>query len=463
MGSKRSKQIVKLFNMKQNHYARKKRQLANLVSKLNELLKKQDMSLKAQIEMLMNKIKHLVNELKGAVSGKQLRTILGSLAFIFGLSFTNTTSAQQFNSPVANPFGLTDAGVYSFIDAADLDGDGDLDMLNGSYYGVFYYYENTGDVNNPQFASAQQNPFGLDSANLIASPDLVDIDNDGDLDLFVGEYYGNIKYYENTGSATNPVFANPVNAPFGINTAPSYFSLIEFADIDNDGDYDLLTSEYYGSIKFHENIGSASSPSFNSPQTNPFGISAHMYSVNIAIADFDLDGDLDIMTGSYDYGPNYEGALLYHENTGSATNPQFGSYVANPFGLSSIYYMALPEAADFDGDGDYDLMVGQYTYNYGSYQHSSFMYFENTDLNLSIDNNQEIDLQLYPNPTTNVLNIETELNIEKVEIFDMQGKMVQKLNPESKTIDVSDFKSGLYYLILYSEDNVIRKKFEVVN
>lgn len=105
--------------------------------------------------------------------------------------------------------------------------------------------------------------FGTDNpANAIdlygkSIPALVDIDGDGDLDLFVGETYqqdASIHYYENTGTLDKAVFtertgsANPLGS-FAINAQPS----LDFADIDGDGDADLFMGHQVGLIKFYRN------------------------------------------------------------------------------------------------------------------------------------------------------------------------------------------------------------------
>ncbi|MBM3264708.1 MAG: VCBS repeat-containing protein, partial [candidate division Zixibacteria bacterium] len=82
----------------------------------------------------------------------------------------------------------------------DLDKDGDLDLLSGEYYGNFHYFENTGSSSAPAFSATQTNPFGLVDVGYSSAPAFGDLDNDGDLDLLSGEYYGNFRYFENNSS-----------------------------------------------------------------------------------------------------------------------------------------------------------------------------------------------------------------------------------------------------------------------
>lgn len=420
------------------------------------MLKLEDINLKPQIDELIYKIKTLLSQLKNVVSARNLRTILGSAAVLFGLAFAKPAEAQQFGTPLENPYGLSNVYVYGFPAVGDLDDDGDYDLLVGEMYGTFKYFENTGSATNPQFGTPQSNPFNISNAYFLASPDLVDIDGDGDLDLFVGEYYGNIQYYQNTGSATSPAFANPVQNPFNL-AATTDWALIEFGDLDNDGDYDLMVTEYYGNLIYFENTGSATNPSFASPQTNPFGISLDEYALEPTLADFDHDGDLDLLVGSYDYGVNYEGAFFYLENTGSKTNPQFGTMQANPFGLSSGYYLVFPEAVDMDGDGDFDIIAGQYAYY--SYQ-NSFIYFENTDPTTSIIEEEDVNLNIYPNPGSDYINIEMDAQINRVEIIDITGKVVRVIESDINRINISDLSTGLYSLKIQIDDSIIIRKFQ---
>ncbi len=129
-----------------------------------------------------------------------------------------SSSAPVFNLINKNAFQITDAfadinGVSPT--AADLDGDGDLDLLVGAADGRLYYGENTAQVGAEMEIMWRTNvDFGIDVGSY-SRPDLFDLDEDGDLDLIVGERFvnnvngqacGNINYFENIGSSTNAVF-----------------------------------------------------------------------------------------------------------------------------------------------------------------------------------------------------------------------------------------------------------------
>ncbi len=89
----------------------------------------------------------------------------------------------------------------------DLDGDGDLDMVTGSNYGNLGYFENTGNSNAPTFVQRfyDANPFHLLAIEYSSSPELVDLDGDGDLDVVVGEYSGRILFFR---SSFSEIFAD---------------------------------------------------------------------------------------------------------------------------------------------------------------------------------------------------------------------------------------------------------------
>lgn len=419
--------------MKQIHYSRKRRQLKALAERYQYFLKHQQEENTIQVEKLVAKIKSLLKELIRVFSRTDLKKILGAAAIITGIAFTNPIAAQSFGPPQVNPFGLVSTNQIALPSFADLDGDGDMDMLVGENNGAMKYFQNTGSASNPQFAAPVTNPFGLVSVNDFSVPAFADLDGDGDMDLLVGEYYGAMQYFQNTGSATNPQFAAPQENPFGL-VSTYYYSFPVFADLDGDGDMDLLVGEYYGAMQYFQNTGSATNPQFAAGIMNPFGLTS---TAELAIADFadlDGDGDLDLLVGEYG------GAMQYFQNTGTASNPQFAAAQMNPFGLVSVQEYALPKFVDLDGDGDKDLLVGEY---YGAMN-----YFENTTLvGVGIQQfSKSSDDVLFPNPAKDIIRIKTNRKITQVEIFNATGKLVSISNGTSQTIQVSDLNKGMYIM-----------------
>lgn len=421
--------------MTQYNFGRKKRQLKVLVEKLQHLVRYHRHDAGAQIQKLIQKIKGLLHELSSILSQTEIRKILGMASVVMGISFSDKLSAQSFGPPVPNPFGLKSANTLAFPAFADLDDDGDLDLLVGEYYGFFRYFQNTGTALNPHFAAPQVNPFGLVATTAFAIPSFADLDGDGDLDLLAGEYYGKMRYFRNTGSASNPQFANPIANPFGLTNTNGVASP-SFADLDEDGDMDLLVGEGYGAMQYFQNVGSDTTPQFDPPVPNPFGLDSTYYLAIPAFADLDRDGDLDLLVGE-EYG-----TMQYFQNTGTAQNPNFELPVPNPFGLNQTYYYAFPAFADLDSDGDADLLVGEY---YGVMQ-----YFQNLDLTAVADVSQSFNLKLFPNPVHDVLHVDAEEKINRIEIFNSVGQNVYaKANPSNK-ISVNHLSPGWYVVKLTS-------------
>jgi hypothetical protein len=248
-----------------------------------------------------------------------------SIATIRFYKNTGTPDSPNFEPPVENPFGIVlSSGIIAFPAFADIDNDEDPDLFlcvnnEDNYFLQFLFYENTGTPAEPQFAAAEINPFGLNGGFGFAIPEFADIDNDGDLDLFTGEYNGIIKFYENTGNASEPDFAVPVQNPFGITSVYNIASPA-FSDIDHDGDLDLFAGEYYGNFQYFRNSGTIEEPAFATPIENPFGL-VSTYNFNFpAIADLDDDGDADILVGEYygmfQYFTNTEINIGITENSG---------------------------------------------------------------------------------------------------------------------------------------------------
>lgn len=265
--------------------------------------------------------------------------------------------------PVTNPGAITQNGGYARTHLVDYDGDGDFDLMVGEKLGrELAYYQNTGTATAPIWSAAVNNPNGLNLPAGIngTAPAFVDIDGDGDLDAFLGTLENGLAFFRNTGTRTAPVYAAAQLNPFGINIGINtpglgnrfgYYVVPTFADIDNDGDLDLVVGELRGNQLFFRNTGTRTAPAFAASQINPFGLVDIGWSSAPSFVDLDNDGDFDLMIGEDN------GTFNYFRNTGTRTAPVYAAPQANPFKLTATRY-AAPTFSDLNSDGDLDLFVG---------------------------------------------------------------------------------------------------------
>ncbi len=119
------------------------------------------------------------------------------------------TNAQPSFSLISRDYGSLSAQGLNFAipTVGDIDGDGDLDICIGTSTGQVHWLENTAGPSNPcNFSVFKNNPFQFTANTAIAAPQLFDLDEDGKLDLLIGNKRGRISYYRNIGTVTVPSF-----------------------------------------------------------------------------------------------------------------------------------------------------------------------------------------------------------------------------------------------------------------
>jgi hypothetical protein len=287
------------------------------------------------------------------------------------------------------------AGVHrlGFARLADADADGDFDLLveaepfetvvGGNVVrrtGAFLY-TNVGTPAAPDYRNLSPHPGGWltdDSGAPIpfelTSPDFVDLDGDGDRDLFAGRVTGELALYRNVGAPSSPAFRLETQAYPGVLLVPGscsggaarprprhgYMTLSWF-DLEADGLPDLFVGDEFNPNVYHlANEGGGASPAL-SCRTDFFfpgasgGPGFFPQRLTAAFGDADGDGDPDALLGS---GVSATTGLHFFRNDGSASAPALVLVTDDLLPELDLGRGSAPVVADRDGDGAPDLFLG---------------------------------------------------------------------------------------------------------
>ncbi len=191
----------------------------------------------------------------------------------------------------------------------DFDGDGDTDVLTGSWPGELYFFERKADgkfAAGVKIQDENEEPIDAGSASTVFA---VDWDADKDLDLVLGDIRGNVHLVVNTGTRTEPNYGAPEKLELGdmlSNRGGDSGPVV--ADWDADGKNDVIVPFGNGSVVWFRNLGTPTEAKFDGgtelvgPSGFGFDFSKRepgMWGarVKICVVDFNSDGRLDLLLG----------------------------------------------------------------------------------------------------------------------------------------------------------------------
>ena len=334
--------------------------------------------------------------------------------------FENMGSASQptFKLITYNYSNIKSLGVSGLHPTfGDIDGDGDEDMILGNaggggvQDGTLMYFQNTARAGNPATFVLSNPNYMLIDVGQFSTPQLVDVDRDGLLDLIIGERNGNLNYYDNIGSASVANF-NLVSGLWGgvdirEGTITGYSSPF-LAEIDSSGAYKLLVGNQEGRIYLYGNIEGNLAGTFNIIDTNFSSIDMGSRA-NLTIADLNNDSSPEIIVG------NYRGGLSLFQNSNSLYTP-ISSAIAKK-------------------------------------EHSN-----------------SIDYKVYPNPSNGIITIDikqiNQIKNIQLNIYNTLGQMVKRhsnISSQKITIDINDLERGIYFLQLEGANAIMKVKKIIKN
>lgn len=310
-------------------------------------------------------------------------------SFLYGQSYLfqgNNLFGLEYFKPDS-----TQAVMKIFFDDVDHDGDQDaitvgLDSLdqtgNVTFDKITYFIseqKNVGDKYNPSFAPREKFMDNFPYPSGYFFPAMADLNNDDKTDLFVlGDTDAALNiiplYYERKALTGLDQYNIKSSVDLSLNNfvAGSFF-IPELADMDKDGDFDLLLSgiipesdpdtpiDQLPIFMYAKNVGSVTQPSFLGWYQNPYGLATSIDQPQMSVVgDIDNDNDNDIFSLTtldtfivFKFFPNIP------QPDG---RPWFQSGIVSPFGLPSANqaeFLSLPTLVDIDADGDLDLFFVQ--------------------------------------------------------------------------------------------------------
>lgn len=342
----------------------------------------------------------------------------------------------------ANGDGVTDllVGNYGYLDTAYFS---PTYALICEYISTLTLFVNEGSEQNPRYRLSDRDYAGLGVLKKQAlHPAAADLDGDGDDDLLVGERNGKLLFLRNIASPGSVAQYVLVEEQFqGIDVGD--FSVPQIIDMDKDGLPDLVCGNKRGTIWYYKNEGTVDEPVFVY-QTDSLGkvsvrdplVSLNGYSTPCFFRD--KNDSLRLFVGSE------SGSISYYRKIDGALDDRFELAEKRLLEMYEGIRSAIT-VARLDDDNYPEMVVGNYC--------GGLKWYEGVEPPVIglIDVDKETALRLFPNPSHGKITLQGDFSGSVFySIFNLQGVMMMKgVVLPNGTLDISTLPAGYYFMQCY--------------
>ncbi len=369
-----------------------------------------------------------------------------------------------------NKDGLTDlfVGNFGYYDHSSYN---EWMFLTSYYISQIAYFENTGTIDNPQFTLLERdfcNISGLELNGII--PAFGDVDGDGSQDMIIGNKEGNLYFYKNQ-NPPNYQCSFKLDETNYQNIDVGDFSSPQIIDLDNDMLNDLIIGEKGGNLNFYKNTGTISNPAFTfitdslgKVNVTDYSISYDGYSVPYFFKD--KHNKFNLIVGSE------QGKIFYFTEIEGNLQNAFTQSDSLAFLVDSLGFemnIGIRTAAtimDLDNDGYFELITGNYSGGMNFYTTKNKP-FVNIGIN-KIQNIIQNNVNIVPNPADESFSIQfSELSknlIIKISIFNITGKAIlsnKDIISPTTNIQTKNYPNGIYFCKISIHDTEKKSFFHV--
>jgi len=358
-----------------------------------------------------------------------------------------------------NGDGLMDllVGNYGYSDGCILSSDG---TLNCSFTAKVALLLNVGTASKPAFRLVDRNIANLDALQMQSLiPSLADMDGDGDLDLVCGNSKGKLVYCENIALPGQPADFK-LTDPAWLSIDVGDFAAPQFFDIDHDGLIDMICGKKNGTLSYYKNTGTKQVPQFTL-ESEQFGrvdvtdtlISNNGYSVPAFYKD--KQGETALFVGS-EFGD-----IFVYDQIDNNLGSNFHLLGTIP-GIKEGWRTGIA-VGNLNNDSLSDMIIGNYSGGLGLFYGKS----ENTfGINEQFCK-PHTSLIITPNPARNEVSVSLSGTLSTkplvLTILVMEGKIIKQY-PKAEfpyLIDISGFKNGIYLVSVQTNKGPVTGKLVI--